>query len=85
MKNDPAMLAECVKGYKGTIDDAPYFSSPSWLALVAGQRLAKLGVSLPIACTMSRGFSVRVETCGATWLIKFIGEKLTPSYPKRIG
>ena len=86
MKNDPTMLGECVRGYRGADCSAPYFSSAAWLAFVAGQQLAKFGVSSPFMCAMSRGFSVKIETYGGSrWIVKFIGNKLTPARPELIG
>ncbi len=49
-------------GYDAPKRDNPYlYSSPNWHAYAAGQKLAKDGHGIPIACRMSRGCSVRIK------------------------
>lgn len=51
------------------------FSSPAWLGFMAGRQL--VDNSAIVKAAMSRGLSVRLETClGAKFIIKFKGEGL---------
>ncbi len=85
MKNDSHMLAAALRGYAGDVDDAGLFSSPVWLAHIAGKQLARKGVTAPTRCAMSRGYSVKLETgSGMTWLVEFKGDKLLPDDPQRL-
>jgi hypothetical protein len=74
------LLPFALEGYAGDVDNASIFSSPAWMAHVAGAALARHGVSRPVACALSRGYSVKLETAGgARWLVKLTGDYLTPS------
>ena len=80
VKNDPAMLESALRGYAGNADNPAYFSSAIWFAHVAGAQLLHKGVTAPIRCAMSRGYSVKLETTGgATWLVEFKTDYLIPS------
>ncbi|RVT96285.1 hypothetical protein EOD42_14335 [Rhodovarius crocodyli] len=72
------LTAECLAGYDAPKGAAcPYmFSSSSWLAWMAGRRVA--GMSRPTACRSSRGYSVRIKTAGGSQvLVAFAGPDLT--------
>jgi hypothetical protein len=85
MKSDFDLLAAAQAGYSGNVDNAALFSSAVWLAHVAGGQMRKLGVSAPVACRISRGYSVRLLSAGGgDWLVKFRGPCLVPSMPERL-
>jgi hypothetical protein len=49
--------------------DNPYlWSSPNWLAYIAGAQFAKYGASTPIKCKASRGDKLRVFSHHNEWL-----------------
>lgn len=50
------------------IDNPFLWSSPNWLAYVAGGQFAKYGTSTPTRCKASRGYSLRVFTSSNEWL-----------------
>lgn len=67
------------EGYDPTPDlsikRCPYlFSSPSFYAFHAGQRLWALGKGRPVKATMGRGYSVNVSTDAARFSVRFEGD-----------
>lgn len=76
------LTAECKAGYEqgftanGFADNPYLFSSDSWLAFIAGQKLA--GISGVKSCHKSRGYSVKVASTSGTgsFRVTFAGDRL---------
>ena len=64
--------------WRGTAPANPfYYSSDSWLAFEAGEYLGRNGVTHPVRCTKSRGYSVKVLTnSGTDYLYALTGDDL---------
>ena len=63
-----------------THDVNPYiWSSTNWMLWEAGRLWATGGRSEPVMARKSRGYTARVNTCANEWVVKFIGDALTPT------
>lgn len=81
MRNDSELQHAAWQGYTDAgypITVEPYlFSSPCWIAYRAGKEMAMSGRTRPVKVTMSRGYSVRMETASGIEFVALFDKDLT--------
>lgn len=74
MKVDPAFTM----GLDSIVSNPFLWSSTNWLLYEAGRLWRGGGRSDPIAARKSRGYTVHVQTHDNDFIVRFVGDALTP-------